>query len=78
MALPEATSSSFSNYDSSTLINGHLFRALISTIQFQLKDHVSTIREAKVEIQERKLLENDTELELLASQLSCNDCRTML
>jgi hypothetical protein len=68
MALPEATSSSFLNYDSSTLINGHLFRALIGAIQFQSKDHVSTIQEAKVEIQERKLLENDTKLEFLASK----------
>jgi hypothetical protein len=39
---------------------------------------VTTIREAKVEIQERKLQENDVELELLASRLSCDERRTIL
>jgi hypothetical protein len=38
----------------------------------------TSIREAKVKIQERKLQENGIELELLASRLSCNKRRTIL
>jgi hypothetical protein len=51
---------------------------LIGAIQFRSSDHVSTIREAVVKIQERKLQDNDIKLELLASRLSCDKCRTIL
>jgi hypothetical protein len=79
MALPKATLSSFSNHNANTLINGHLlFGALIDAPQFRSKDHVTTIQDAKVKVQERKLLENNTKLELLASLLSCDNRRTIL
>jgi hypothetical protein len=71
--MPNAKLSAKSNYDVSTLINGHLYWALIGATKY----HVATIREAKVELQEPKVLESNSELELLVSCLSCDVHRTI-
>lgn len=44
------------------MINGHLYWALIGATEFQLSDHVATIWEAKVELQEHMVLEFNSEI----------------
>ncbi len=49
LAMPDATLSAKSNYDTNTLIHGHyLYQALIGATTFLSSDHVYTIREANV------------------------------
>jgi hypothetical protein len=55
-----------------------LYWALIGATQLLSSDHVAPIKEAKVELQEHKVLENNLKLEFLVSHLSCDVRRTIL
>jgi hypothetical protein len=63
LAMPDPTISAKLNYMVSTLIDGHLFNALIGVTRFRLADHVATIQEVKIKLQAHKAARHDSELE---------------
>ena len=78
MAIPDPTISADSNYDASILACSHILAAFRGADEFRSADHLSVIKEVKLELKQRKIMLHNTTLESLTSKLSCDDERTIL
>jgi len=78
LAIPNPTQSAEKNFEASTLITSHLTAALRGVEVFRSAAHASVVSRVKAELKERNKVFNDSKLNQIASQLPCDDRRTIL
>jgi hypothetical protein len=78
LALPNPASSAKTNYDASILMCSHLLAALRGVETFRSADHQAVIADVKLELATHNQARHASELDSLASKLSCDERRTIL